>query len=110
PWIAPWNPYDFDTTHVLEGPSAAHLLGTDSLGRDVASRMLFGARVSLLVGFVAVGISTTIGVLLGAISGFFGWIVDAVVMRFVDVMLTFPTFFLILAVIASMEASIWNIM
>ncbi|HEY2775260.1 MAG TPA: ABC transporter permease [Candidatus Binatia bacterium] len=110
PWIAPWDPYDFDAKHVLEGPSAAHLLGTDSLGRDVASRMLFGARVSLMVGFVAVGISTTIGVALGAVSGFFGGMVDAVIMRFVDVMLTFPTFFLILAVIAYLDASIWNIM
>jgi len=110
PWIAPWDPYDFDAKHVLEAPSAAHLFGTDSLGRDVTSRMLFGARVSLLVGFVAVGISTAIGVLLGAIAGFFGGIVDTIVMRFVDVMLTFPTFFLILAVIAYMDASIWNIM
>lgn len=110
PWLAPWDPSDFDAKHVLEGPSAAHWLGTDGLGRDVLSRMLFGARVSLMVGFVAVGISTAIGVVLGAVSGFFGGLVDAVIMRFVDVMLTFPTFFLILAVIAYMDASIWNIM
>lgn len=110
PWLAPWDPSDFDAKHVLEAPSAAHWLGTDGLGRDVLSRMLFGARVSLMVGFVAVGISTAIGVVLGAVSGFFGGLVDAVIMRFVDVMLTFPTFFLILAVIAYMDASIWNIM
>jgi peptide/nickel transport system permease protein len=110
PWLAPWDPSEFDARHVLEGPSAAHLLGTDGIGRDVFSRMLYGARVSLMVGFVAVGISTAIGITLGAVSGFFGGLVDAVIMRFVDVMLTFPTFFLILAVIAYMDASIWNIM
>lgn len=110
PWIAPWDPYEFDARHVLEGPSRAHWLGTDSIGRDVLSRMLYGARVSLMVGFVAVGISTAIGMALGAVAGFFGGIIDAIIMRFVDVMLTFPTFFLILAVIAYMDANIWNIM
>lgn len=110
PWLAPYDPDDFDARHVLEGPSVLHLLGTDGIGRDVLSRMLFGARVSLLVGFVAVGISTAIGVTLGAVAGYFRGLVDAVIMRFVDVMLTFPTFFLILAVIAYLDASIWNIM
>lgn len=110
PWLAPWHPDEFDARHVLEGPSWIHPLGTDGIGRDVLSRMLFGARVSLMVGFVAVGISTLVGVTLGAVSGFFGGLVDAVIMRFVDVMLTFPTFFLILAVIAYLDASIWNIM
>jgi len=110
PWLAPWDPSDFDVKHVLEGPSRVHLLGTDGLGRDVLSRMLYGARISLLVGFVAVGISTAIGMTLGAVSGFFGGIVDTIIMRFVDVMLCFPTFFLILAVIAYLDASIWNIM
>src|SRR5690348_16240284 len=98
PLIAPWDPYDFDAKHVLEAPSRLHLLGTDGLGRDVLSRMIYGARVSLLVGFVAIGISTLVGVSLGAISGFFGGIVDTIIMRFVDLMLNFPTFFLILAV------------
>ncbi len=110
PWIAPWDPYDFDAKHVLEGPSAAHWLGTDGLGRDVLSRMIYGARISLLVGFVAVGISVAIGVSLGAVAGFFGGFVDALIMRFVDVMLNFPTFFLILAVIAYLDANVWNIM
>ncbi len=110
PWIAPYDPTDFDAKHVLEAPSSLHLLGTDGIGRDVLSRMLYGARISLLVGFVAVGISTLIGVTLGAVSGFFGGFIDAIIMRFVDVMLTFPTFFLILAVIAYLDASIWNIM
>jgi peptide/nickel transport system permease protein len=110
PVIAPWDPYEFDAKHVLEAPSASHWLGTDGLGRDVLSRMLYGARVSLLVGFVAVGIATAIGLTLGALAGFFGGLVDGIIMRFVDVMLNFPTFFLVLAVIAYLDASIWNIM
>jgi peptide/nickel transport system permease protein len=110
PWIAPYDPGDFNAKRVLEAPSLLHPLGTDGIGRDVLSRMLHGARVSLLVGFVSVGISVSIGVTLGALAGYFRGIIDAIVMRFVDVMLTFPTFFLILAVIAYLDASIWNIM
>ncbi|HYC53937.1 MAG TPA: ABC transporter permease [Candidatus Binatia bacterium] len=110
PWLAPYDPHHIDARHVLDAPSRVHWLGTDSLGRDLLSRMLFGARVSLLVGFVSVGISTAIGVTLGAVAGYFRGAIDAVIMRFVDVMLCFPTFFLILAVIAYLDASIWNIM
>ncbi len=91
-------------------PSWEYFLGTDDLGRDVLLRMLYGARISLLVGFVAVGISTLIGIVLGAVAGFYGGWVDTLLMRFVDIMLCFPTFFLILAVIAFLDPSIWNIM
>ena len=94
----------------LQAPSFSHLLGTDDLGRDVLTRILFAARISLLVGFVAVGISTVIGIVLGALAGYYGRWADAVIMRFVDLMLCFPSFFLILAVIAFLEPSIWNIM
>jgi len=110
PWLAPYDPDAIDVKAILLSPSSAHWMGTDGLGRDVFSRMLFGARISLLVGFVAVGIATVIGVVLGAISGFYSGWVDVVIMRLVDVMLSIPTFFLILAVIAFLTPSIWNIM
>ncbi|MDL2271735.1 ABC transporter permease [Desulfovibrio sp. OttesenSCG-928-I05] len=95
---------------IFQPPSPAHPMGTDSLGRDVFSRMLYGAQVSLWVGFVSVGIATLIGVTLGLVAGYFGGIVDEIIMRAVDVMLCFPSFFLILTVIAFLEPSLVNIM
>jgi peptide/nickel transport system permease protein len=111
--LAPFASHDpgaIDIAHRLEGPGLQHWLGTDDLGRDVFARILYGARISLLVGFVAVGIATAIGIVIGAVAGYYGRWSDAVIMRFVDIMLCFPTFFLILAVIAFLEPSIWNIM
>jgi peptide/nickel transport system permease protein len=110
PWLAPYDPNFIDLKAVLMPPSAAHLLGTDPLGRDVLSRIIYGSRVSLKVGFVAVGLATLIGLLVGSLAGFYGGWVDQVLMRLVDLMLCFPTFFLILAVIAVLEPSIGNIM
>lgn len=104
------DPSAIDVSKSLLPPSWEHPLGTDDLGREVLVRMLYGARISLLVGFVAVGISTLIGVVCGALAGYYGGWIDALIMRFVDIMLCFPTFFLILAVIAFLEPSIWNIM
>ncbi len=109
-WLAPYDPDFIDLKQVLMPPSPAHLLGTDTLGRDVLSRIIFGARVSLLVGFVAVGIATLIGLLVGALAGYYGGVLDQILMRLVDLMLCFPTIFLILAVIAVLGPSIWNIM
>jgi peptide/nickel transport system permease protein len=110
PLISPYNPDDIDRRHILEPPGLHHLLGTDDLGRDVLSRMIWGARISLAVGFVAIGIATVIGMILGAVSGYYsGWF-DRIIMRFIDIMLSIPTFFLILAVIAFIGPSIWNIM
>jgi len=110
PWISPYDPSAIDLRDVLAGPSGAHFFGTDQLGRDVFSRMVWGSRISLKVGFVATGIAIVIGAILGALAGYYGRWVDAVIMRFVDIMLCFPSFFLILAVIAILEPSIWNIM
>lgn len=110
PLIAPYDPEYFNVKEILLAPSTMHWMGTDGLGRDVLSRMLYGARISLLVGLVAVGISTAIGIILGAIAGYYrGW-VDTFIMRLVDVMLSIPSFFLILAVIAFLTPSIINIM
>ncbi len=110
PLISPYDPSVIDQNHLLEAPSRAHLLGTDGLGRDLASRIMFGARISLSIGLIAVGIATALGLLFGSVAGFYGGALDGVIMRFADIMLCFPTFFLILAVVAFMESSIFNIM
>ncbi len=110
PALSPWNPDKPDTKRILEGPSAKHWLGTDQIGRDVLSRLLYGSRISLAVGFVSMGIAVLIGILLGAMAGYHGGIVDAFVMRLVDLMLVFPRFFLLLAVLAFLKPSIWTIM
>jgi peptide/nickel transport system permease protein len=110
PWLAPYDPNHIDLKAVLMPPSHAHLMGTDTLGRDVLSRIIYGSRVSLKVGFVAVGLATIIGLIVGALAGYYGGWVDTALMRLVDLMLCFPAFFLILAVIAILEPSIWNIM
>ncbi len=108
--IAPYDPGKTDVSSKLKPPSPQHLLGTDQLGRDVFSRMLYGSRISLSVGFVAVAISLFIGILVGAVAGYYGRWVDSILMRFVDIMLCFPTFFLILTVVALLGPSILNIM
>jgi peptide/nickel transport system permease protein len=110
PLIAPYDPSTIDIKNILIGPSFTHLLGTDDLGRDVLSRMLWGGRISLAVGFVAVGISTIIGIILGSIAGYYGGYIDSIIMRAVDIMLCIPAIFLILAVIAILEPGIINIM
>lgn len=110
PILSPHDPVEPDLKNILASPSWSHPFGTDTLGRDVFSRVIYGSRISLLVGFVSVGIATLIGIMVGALSGYSGGIVDELIMRFVDLMMCFPTFFLILAVIALLEPSIWNIM
>jgi peptide/nickel transport system permease protein len=110
PYITPYDPSTIDAYHVLMPPSAMHWMGTDELGRDVFTRVVYGARISLKVGFVAVGIALVIGTVTGLVAGYYGKWVDALLMRLVDIMLCFPTFFLILAVIAMLEPSIWYIM
>jgi peptide/nickel transport system permease protein len=110
PLLSPWDPNRPDVKKVLTAPTGTHLLGTDSIGRDVLSRMLYAARISLAVGFVSVGISAFIGISLGSLAGYNGGVVDAVIMRLVDLMLVFPRLFLLLAVLAFLKPSIWIIM
>jgi peptide/nickel transport system permease protein len=110
PLIVRFSPNEINAWAVLEPPSLKHWFGTDDLGRDVFSRIVFGTRISLLVGFVAAGIAVLIGTILGLVSGFYGGLIDNILMRVVDIMFCFPTFFLILAVITFLRPSIWYIM
>lgn len=110
PYIAPYSPTVTHLDQIFMAPCHDFWFGTDRLGRDIASRLLHGGRISLWVGFVAVGISMTIGTFLGLVSGYFRGIIDELIMRFVDIMLCFPTFFLILTVIAFLEPNMQNIM
>lgn len=110
PLVAPYDPTALHLDAILFPPSAQFPLGTDALGRDVLSRLLYGGRISLWVGFVAVGISVSIGLVLGLLAGYFGSWTDECIMRGVDIMLCFPSFFLILAVIAFLEPDLSNIM
>ena len=116
-FLPPLTPFTSTLTPKEDAPTmGVYLLGTDELGRDVFARMLEGTSVSLTVGFVAVGISLTVGVFFGGLAGFYGRVklgfttVDTIIMRFVDIMLCFPTFFLILTVVALLPPSIYNIM
>jgi peptide/nickel transport system permease protein len=98
PWISPYDPlYDTDMAIRYQGPSGAHLFGTDQLGRDILSRVIWGARVSLLIGFAAVTIGGVLGTTAGLVSGYRGGAFDIVVMRFVDILLSFP--FMLLAIL-----------
>jgi len=110
PLISTHNPIEGNILERLQSPSRNHFLGTDELGRDVFSRMVYGTRISMSVGVIAVGIAVVLGTFLGLMSGYFGGKIDNVIMRFVDIMLCFPTFFLILMVIAFLEPSIYNVM
>lgn len=107
----PYDPITPNPPAMLQPPSAEHWLGTDDLGRDVFSRILLATHVSLLIGLIAVSIAVAVGTLLGSIAGFCGGAVDNVIMRFVDMMMCIPTFFLVLTVAAIVShPSIWYIM
>jgi peptide/nickel transport system permease protein len=110
PVLAPYDPAAYDVKQILLAPSPAHWCGTDQRGRDVLSRMLFGSRISMAVGFVSVGIAVLVGTLIGTVAAYYGGRVDEALMRFVDLMLNFPRFFLLLTLIALLRPSIWVIM
>jgi len=113
PVLAPYDPFDMnlnDPNVVLKPPRQRNPLGTDEYGRDVLSRLVYGSRVSLFVGFLSSGIALVIGVAVGSFAGYKGGKVDDMIMRFVDMFLTIPTFFLILLVTAVFGGSVWNVM
>jgi len=105
-----YSPTEYNLLDYLAPPGRSHWFGTDDSGRDVLSRMIHGARISLSVGFVAVGIALVIGISLGALAGYFGGWVDHLISRLIEILLTIPTFFLIIAIIAFLPPSIYNIM
>lgn len=108
-----FSSYDYKEQNIsqrLQPPSIKHLMGTDEYGRDVFTRMLYGARISMSVGLIAVLISAIIGIILGSVSGYFGGVIDNIIMRFVDIVLTIPTLFLILILVVFLGPSIFNIM
>jgi peptide/nickel transport system permease protein len=109
PFIAPYDPYQQDLNQNLRSPSPTHLLGTDSLGRDTLSRVIYGARTSLLVGMVSVGIAATLGVALGLIAGYFGGWTYMIIMRFIDSLMAFPMILLALTIAALMGGGLKNV-
>ncbi len=110
PYIATHDPIATNPDESLQPPSAKHWFGTDQLGRDVYSRIVYGARVSLFVGFISTGISVTIGIIIGSIAGYYGGWIDDLISRFIEVMMCFPTFFLILTIMAFFKPSIWTVL
>jgi len=108
-WLAPYSPYDTDMRGVLLQPNKAHLLGTDPLGRDTLSRLIYGTRTALIVGFTTVGIAVFAGILLGLIAGYFGGAINMIIMRIMDLLISFPMIILALFIAALLGGGIQNI-
>jgi len=108
PIISPYNPNQVSTSF-SSPPSLAHWLGTDQIGRDMLSRILYATRISLFVGFAATVVSTVIGVILGLIAGYFGGVVDIIIMRITDTIMSFPYILLVLVAASIFGAGLWNI-
>jgi glutathione transport system permease protein len=109
PWFAPYGPAVPDYDNVLAGPSWQHLCGTDTFGRDIFSRILWGGRISLTVGFVSVALGGLVGVALGLVGGFYGGLCDSLIMRLMDVLLAFPGILLAIGVVALLGPGIDNV-
>lgn len=110
PWVAPYDPSKMDVRARLQGPSLKHVLGTDNFGRDIFSRIVYASRISLVIGFVAVGIGAVFGGITGAVSGYFGRGLDSLLMRVMDVLLSIPQIILAIAIVGAMGASLLNLM
>lgn len=109
PVIAPYDPADQDLMNRLQPPSREHWFGTDDLGRDLLSRVLYGARVSLAVGIFSVLLNVVIGVVVGSLAGYYGGRLDSLLMRFADILLAFPNFFVLITVVTLLRPSLFNI-
>ena len=107
--IAPYDPIQISLKESLKSPSLAHLMGTDVLGRDIFSRIIYGARASLIIGVVATSISLIIGVIVGAVAGYYGGWIDSVMMRITDIFFAFPFFLLAIAIMTFLGSSFINI-
>lgn len=110
PFLSPYDPFSMDAAAILKRPSAAHLFGTDNMGRDILARILYGARISLRVSLVSVSIATAAGVLLGVLAGYFGGVLDSIISRILEIMLAFPEILLALLIMSVLGPSINNIM
>ncbi len=109
PWIAPYDPYKPELGNALQSPSLTHPLGTDTMGRDSLSRLIYGARTSMTIGITAVAIASAIGITFGMVAGYFGGVINAIVMRFIDAFMAFPMIILILAIAAILGQGLVNI-
>jgi peptide/nickel transport system permease protein len=109
PWLSPFDPSAQELALRLEGPTEAHWFGLDELGRDILTRVLAGARISLLVGLVVVGVSSTVGITLGSIAGYFGGRIDEAISRLIDILLAFPGLLLAIALVAVLGPSLTNV-
>jgi ABC-type dipeptide/oligopeptide/nickel transport system permease subunit len=109
-FIAPYSPYDLDVSSMLQGPSAAHWLGTDEVGRDELSRVIFAARISIEVALVAVGVGLLGGTMIGILAAYFGGSIDMVLMRFMELLFSFPAILLAVILMASLGTSMLNAM
>jgi peptide/nickel transport system permease protein len=110
PILAPYDPYQQDLKSALKGPSSSHLLGTDEIGRDLLSRIIYGSRISLLVGIVGVSIAGVVGILLGLLAGYYGGWINNIIMRFLDTLLALPPLVLILAIAALLGGGLYNVL
>lgn len=110
PLLAPHDPNVVDIRNIKQGPTSAHWLGTDSAGRDVLSRLIYGARISMSVGLVAVSIASFIGIVIGLVSGYAGGRIDTLLMRFTELVMTFPTFFAVVIMVALVGPNVFNVM
>jgi peptide/nickel transport system permease protein len=108
-WLAPYDPYKQDLRNILRKPTKGHLLGTDAIGRDTLSRVIYGSRTALVVGFVSVSISASIGITLGLIAGYFGGMINMIIMRLTDIIMPFPMIVFALLIASLLGGGIHNV-